>query len=75
MKKKKRTPPSVGSKYRHVFRGELYEMVVVESPEGIGYEVRGEVFRSPTAAAKAVVGKDQHTNGWNFWNMDSKKKS
>lgn len=72
-KKKQRTPPPVGSRYRHVYRGEAYDMEVVETPSGVGYKVLGEVYRSPTAAAKSIVGKDQQTNGWNFWNMDSKR--
>ena len=46
-------------------------MEVVMTPSGIGYSVTDlGVFKSPTAAAKAVVG-DQFINGRKFWKMDS----
>jgi hypothetical protein len=48
-------------------------MEVVEQGDGVGYRVGSVVYKSPTAAAKSVVGKDQSINGWSFWHMDSNK--
>ena len=48
----------------------MYEMKVVETEDGIGYELEGAIYKSPTAAAKAIVGPDQFTNGRKFWHMD-----
>lgn len=72
--KSKREPaavPEIGSIYTHVYRGRLYRMEVVADAEGVAYAVEGVgVYRSPTAAAKGVVG-DQFINGRKFWHMDS----
>lgn len=62
-------PPEVGSQYEHNYKGVLYTMIVVKSDSEVGYMVNGVVFRSPTAAAKAIVGKDQFVNGRRFWHM------
>jgi len=67
---KKSREPRVGNVYRHRFKGVLYELTVVETPDGIGYELLGTVYRSPTAAAKALAGKDHQTNGRKFWHID-----
>ena len=46
-------------------------MVVVETADGkVGYQVDGVIHASPTAAAKAVVGKDQFINGRTFWHLE-----
>lgn len=70
MKKAKHVTPAIGSTFEHRYKGTLYTMTVVESDSGVGYEVDGEVYRSPTAAAKAVVGVDQFVNGRKFWKLD-----
>jgi hypothetical protein len=44
-------------------------MVVVQTEDGIGYKVGEDVYKSPTAAAKSIVGKDQFINGRKFWHM------
>ncbi len=67
---KERKDPDVGRKFQHRFKGEVYTLTVVATDDGIGYELLGEVYRSPTAAAKALVGKDQSTNGRKFWHID-----
>ena len=71
--KSPRQTPEVGSVFEHIFQGALYTMEVVQSPDGVGYMVGGIVFKSPTAAAKFVVGKEQFINGWRFWHMDDPK--
>jgi hypothetical protein len=70
MKKKAHITPKVGSKYQHRYMGTLYTMTVVQTDEGVGYELLGAVYRSPTAAAKVLVGKNRPTNGRAFWHMD-----
>jgi hypothetical protein len=67
---KKRNEPDVGNVYRHRYKGTMYELTVVKTSGGIGYELLGNVYSSPTAAAKALVGKDQPTNGRTFWHID-----
>ena len=70
MKKKPHITPAVGTKFQHRYMGTLYTMTVVQVDDGVGYELLGTVYRSPTAAAKALVGKNQPTNGRAFWHMD-----
>jgi len=70
MAEKERKTPEIGAVFRHRYMGVVYEMKVVETQEGIGYEMGGIVYKSPTAAAKALVGKNQPTNGRAFWHMD-----
>jgi hypothetical protein len=69
-KKPERKEPEVGRQFQHRYKGDLYTLTVVETDDGIGYELMGEVYRSPTAAAKALVGKEQSTNGRKFWHID-----
>jgi hypothetical protein len=61
---------TVGEQFQHTYKGKVYTMVVVKTDDGIGYSVDGTVYASPTAAAKAVVGKNQFVNGWKFWHME-----
>ena len=72
-KRIKRTPPPVGSEYAKNYKGENYNLKVVDTDKGVGYLLDGFVFKSPTAAAKAVVGQHQFINGWKFWKMDDAK--
>lgn len=69
-KKAERKEPNVGQEFHHRYQGEMYTLTVVRTDDGIGYELMGEVYRSPTAAAKALVGKEQSTNGRKFWHID-----
>jgi hypothetical protein len=69
-KKSNRREPAVGETFQHRYMGDVYTMTVVRTENGIGYELLGEIYRSPTAAAKALVGKDQSTNGRKFWHID-----
>lgn len=72
MTQKNRPTPTIGSVFEHKYKGETYRMEVVLAEWGLGYSVDGVgLFKSPTAAAKAVVG-DQFINGWKFWKMDAR---
>ena len=42
-------------------------MVVVKEGETIQYQVEGQLFKTPTAAAKHIT-KDE-INGWRFWKI------
>lgn len=68
--KKVRREPEVGEVFQHRYNGTMYTLTVVSTETGIGYELLGKIYNSPTAAAKAIVGKDQHTNGRTFWHMN-----
>ena len=61
--------PEPGTVFRHTYKGTPYEMIVVMTDDGIRYKVGERVFKSPTAAAKSIVG-DQFINGRSFWHMD-----
>ncbi len=67
---KEKRVPAVGEIFRHRYLGEVYELSVVSTEGGIGYEMKGVIYQSPTAAAKALVGSDQSVNGRTFWHID-----
>ena len=66
----KRRVPDAGEVFVHRYKGVSYTLKVVTTEGGIGYELDGEVYQSPTAAAKAIVGQDQFVNGRKFWKID-----
>jgi hypothetical protein len=68
--KKEKRIPAVGEFFYHRYMGVVYELKVVETEGGIGYELEGVIYKSPTAAAKALVGPHQPTNGRSFWHID-----
>ena len=54
-------------------KGTEHRCEVVETPEGVRYQVdRGEIFRSPSSAAKHVTGGA--VNGWVFWSVEGTEK-
>lgn len=65
-----RKDPEVGRRFQHRYKGTMYVLTVVKTSDGIGYELLGKIYQSPTAAAKALVGSDQPTNGRKFWHID-----
>jgi hypothetical protein len=68
--KKIRIAHKVGQQFNHKFQGGArHTMTVVRMGKGIGYEVNGNVFQSPTGAARHLAKWD--VNGYRFWNMDS----
>jgi hypothetical protein len=70
--RKKRNQPTVGSIFERRFGEKAYRLKVVRDAEGIGYELSGRRFKTPTAAAKSVIGHD--VNGWLFWKIDRTQK-
>jgi len=60
--------PKSGSTFEKIFKHRKYHLKIVSTPRGIGYEVCGQVFRSPSAAAKSIT--KTAVNGWAFWHMD-----
>jgi hypothetical protein len=64
-------PPEVGRKFTQKFKDKVVTMTVVKTDEGIGYEVKGEVFRSPSMAAKHVSGHE--ANGYEYWRMEPRR--
>jgi hypothetical protein len=60
--------PKVGAKFEKTFKDKKYQLKIVSIPSGIGYEVGGQVFRSPSAAAKSIA--KTAVNGWVFWRLD-----
>jgi Protein of unknown function (DUF2924) len=55
-------------------KGTEHRCEVVETPEGVRYQVdRGEIFRSPSSPAQHVTGGA--VNGWVFWSVGDSEKS
>jgi hypothetical protein len=55
-------------------KGTAHRCEVVETPEGLRYQVDGgEIFKSPSAAAKHVTGGA--VNGWVFWSLERSDKA
>jgi hypothetical protein len=63
-----RKPPEVGRKFTHKFKDKVFTMTVVRTDKGIGYEVKGRVFGSPSTAAKHVSGHEE--NGYDYWHTE-----
>lgn len=66
--RKKHEVPAVGKTFRHEYKGRGYVMKVVEHDGQPSYSVAGEVFRSPSRAARSVTGTA--VNGWAFWGIE-----
>jgi hypothetical protein len=67
-KKKQRKDPRVGSTFKRWYKRKMYTLTVVRHEGALWYEVGGNRYRSPSAAAKAVTRTS--VNGWRFWRMD-----
>ncbi len=53
------------------YKGQVHTCEVVEHEERLYFVLpKGEVFRSPSAAGKAVTGTS--TNGYRFWSVPEK---
>jgi hypothetical protein len=59
--------PDPNQVFKRTYRGETYEMRTVQQDGNISYEVEGQIFRSPTAAARHVTKGE--VNGWVFWGI------
>jgi len=62
--------PDAGEVFVHRYKGVSYTLKAVSTDSGIAYELNGDVYQSPTAAAKAIVGLNQFVNGRKFWKID-----
>jgi len=58
------------------YRGEAYKCKVIESPEGIRYQVldqgKTSLHQSPSAAGSAVMNGNA-CNGWRFWSFEGQE--
>ena len=60
----------IGQVFQHSYKRTLYSLTVVETDDGsLGYLMGDCIYKSPTAAAKAIVG-DKSVNGRSFWHID-----
>jgi len=66
--KKDHKSPKIGSTFEKNFKGIKYRLKIVSTPSGIGYEVCGQVFSSPSTAAKSIA--KTAANGWVFWHLE-----
>ena len=61
--------PKVGKVFKATYKGKPYTMKVVKGEDGgVAYQVGNDVFKSPSAAGKHVVGRS--CNGWRFWGIE-----
>lgn len=67
---KERKSPKVGASFEKTYKGKTYTLTVVKTPGGTGYKVNGEVFTSPSTAAKSITGSE--VNGWVWWGMEQR---
>ncbi len=51
------------------YKKEDHTCVVMETEDGLRYRVAGTDYKSPSSAAKAVMGGIA-ANGWRFWSLD-----
>jgi hypothetical protein len=65
---KKRQNPKVGTEFVKEYKGKTYRLRVVRVGNGVGFQLGGEVFTSPSTAGKSITGSE--LNGWKFWNID-----
>lgn len=69
--RKQRQAPPLGSTWSKTYENSKYTMTVVRAGGAIGYQVGREVFKTPTAAAKAITKTE--VNGWVFWGLDVRR--
>jgi hypothetical protein len=67
--RRKRTPPQAGSSYTRKYKGRSYTLRVMETDGVVAYKLGGQVFSSPSSAAKSITGGE--INGWAFWHIDT----
>lgn len=70
--KEERELPKVNSEFTRVYKGKAYTLKVVKLKAGIAYELNGQIFKSPTSAAKSLTKSE--VNGWIFWKIAKRKK-
>jgi len=67
---KKRNVPAIGSVFTRGYKGQKLTLTVIQSKGGgVAYKLGRDVYRSPSAAAKAIVCAE--VNGWVWWKMES----
>ena len=66
--RKQRPNPKVGCEYVKEYKRKTYKLKVIKTSGSIAYELGGEIFPSPSAAAKSLTKSE--VNGWKFWSID-----
>ena len=68
MARKERPSPKVGSEFVKEYKRKTYKLKVIKTGGNIAFELGGEIFFTPTAAAKSITKNE--VNGWRFWRMN-----
>ncbi len=65
--------PKAGSKFTAKYKGKTHTMTVKKAKGGgVAYVVKNKAYKSPTAAASAVLTAGSRANGWTFWGIEKK---
>jgi hypothetical protein len=64
-----RQPPRPGRRFKKKYRGREYELEVVRHNNAVWYSLGSRLFRTPSAAARALTGHE--INGWKFWKIEA----
>ena len=64
---KRRATPWIGTEFIRDYKRKSYKLKVVKASDGVGYELNGTVYSSPSSAAKSLTKGE--VNGWKFWRM------
>ena len=66
--RKKRPNPKPGREFVKKYKHKTYKLKVVKANGGVGYELNGTVYSSPSTAGKSLTKGE--VNGWKFWKID-----
>jgi len=66
--RKEHAMPKNNASYVHNYKGQRYTLTVRIENGAPFYYVNKASFKTPTAAAKSITGKE--VNGWKFWHID-----
>lgn len=70
--RKEHVTPRVGSKFKKTFKGKEFEMIVVKTDNGVGYQIGKKTFDHPNKAQAFVCGRPRASHGHLFWGIEEK---
>lgn len=68
-KLKEHVMPKIGTIFEKKYRGRCFKLAVVRHSGETVFALGGEMFKTPTAAAKSITKSE--INGWFFWGIEA----